>query len=157
MYAQSNLFELTIKYPARAVSESTPLRMYLADFATNAPVEEADVRVEFSGPATLAVDASGDARSGRYGASAPFTVAGRYDGVITVSTGEEVDLLALSGMEVGPPPPVNGPAVASSIARSGPWIFAATVLASIALIAFAAFQRSSRQRACEARKVSHEP
>jgi RND family efflux transporter MFP subunit len=102
--AQTDNFELVVKYPERRAAENVPLRVLLSDYATNRPVEGATVELEFSGLGKVG-KVTAQARAARvpgiYEASATFPKDGSYELVASISAGDVVDLIPVKGVEIG--------------------------------------------------------
>lgn len=82
--AHSELFELV------AVADGRQLRLYLDEFASNAPVAQAHIEVE-TGQWKGQASADG---AGRYQLTAPWlSQPGRYPLLLTIQAGERADLL----------------------------------------------------------------
>ena len=56
--AFSETFELVLKHPPLSPRKEETLRIFLTDFATNAPVEKAAIAIEAKGPAQIKAAAS---------------------------------------------------------------------------------------------------
>lgn len=125
-FAQTENFEFLIKHPEQAAGEPMALRVFLADYTTNEPIENATIELEFSGPADVEVQAQATASPGVYQVIATFPKDGTYEVLASVAAGEIVDLMIINGIEIGPPKvETHGHAHASSRA---PWIWAAVVV-----------------------------
>jgi hypothetical protein len=96
---ETELFTVVIKYPLRGQGGRLPLRIYVADAATSAPVAGASVRLELVGVADVRATAR---EPGIYETSIPDPRAGQHaDAVVTIEA-REVDILTLPALHFGP-------------------------------------------------------
>lgn len=105
--ATTSVLELVVRWPMKAATDGpVNLRLLAADFATNAPLEAADIEATFSSPGQpdLVVKAAPTKSPGVYEAEARFPANGTYALSVMVVAGEVVDVLAIPAVEVGPPP-----------------------------------------------------
>lgn len=79
------------------------LRILVADFATNAPIEGASVDLELAGPATLKATAAPTKAPGVYEAHLDVDTVGAYVLTATLTGPSLVDIVLITGMELGPP------------------------------------------------------
>ncbi len=130
----SDELELVVRWPAREASdEPLPLRVLVSDWATNTPVEGARVELTLTGPAEVKVEAKPTNSPGVYEAAAKLPKPGTYAAAATVLAGEVADALALTGLEIGPPPPA---VVAEDEHDHGPplgWIVAGGLVAGLGI------------------------
>lgn len=77
--------------------------LMLADFATGAPVSDAAVSVALQGPAPVEISLAA-VSPGTYKGTATFPAEGDYSGALVVTTADAADILALTGLQVGPLP-----------------------------------------------------
>jgi hypothetical protein len=143
VYAETERFELVLKYPARPHGEPLPFQVLLTDWATNRPIADATVSLEFSGPATAASTARASTTAGVYRAEVAFPSEGRYTLLATVTAAGQSDLLAIDDVRVGPPEPEPGRA-RSSRSRGSSWLWAG--LAAVLAIAVAGSGIALRSR-----------
>lgn len=149
--AMTGRFEVVLTHaPVRGGQPYAGL-LYLADYATNRPVEGASLTVQVLGaPGAVTVEETGEPGVYAVALAGGFPRDGRYDVSVSVRAGEASDLVLLSGLYVGPvEAPASEPAAEPSGGAGVPW---AWVLAVAALgIALAAFLvRSARQRRASA-------
>lgn len=119
----SELYEVLLKYPPLAPGEKTRLRVFVSEYATNAPVAGAAVEVEMG---DLKATAAPGAAPGVYEAEVTFPAAGTYEPVVSISRGDASDLLTLPEIAVAAAP---GP-----LARAPGWLIPAAVTVGAALI-----------------------
>lgn len=149
--AMTGRFEVVLTHaPVRGGQPYSGL-LYLADYATNRPVEGAALTVQALGvPGAVSVEETGE--PGVYAVSLPggFPRDGRYDVSVSVQAGSVSDLVLLTGLYIGAvETPAAEPVAEPSGGAGVPW---AWVLAIAALgVALAAFLvRSARQRRADA-------
>lgn len=99
--ATSEVFEVVIKYEPITPGDSASLDLFLNDFATNQAIAGAGIEVEVqdSLPVAAAVEYSGV--PGVYRLKASFPAAKTYNLLLTITAGDELDLLPVNGIEVG--------------------------------------------------------
>ena len=98
--ATSEKFELVVKYPAHSPINEVPLTFFLSDAPTNAPV--ADAKVEVLIPdAAVSLTLPPAQLQGIYRSTVVFPEAGSYDLIVTVTADGKVDLISLSGLQIG--------------------------------------------------------
>lgn len=96
--------EVVVRWPAQDAGKEMPFRILLSDYATNSPIEGGTIDVTLSGPGGSEVATKASAASpGVYEAKLVPKQNGAHALSMTVSAGELVDIVALSGIEVGPP------------------------------------------------------
>lgn len=104
--ATTTAVELVMRWPARAAKDGPlRLRVLLSDYATNAPVEAAQIELTFATPGrpdtTLTVPATKS--PGVYEGDVTLAADARYAVSATIVAGELVDVAALPEVEIGPP------------------------------------------------------
>lgn len=147
--ATTPVLELVVRWPVQAAGDGpVSLRLLLADFATNAPVEGADIEATFSSPGKpdLVVKAAATKSPGVYEAQARFPADGTYALSVMVVAGELVDVLAIPAVEVGPAPPATHAHSHEEGGSATGVLVAVGVLASL-LAVLAAVWRRRRGRA----------
>ena len=145
--AMTGRFEVVLTHAPVRGGQPYSGRLYLADYATNRPVEGAALVVQALGvPGAVTVEETGE--PGVYAVSLPsgFPRDGRYDVSVSVQAGAASDLVLLTGLYVGA---VEAPAAEPVAEPSGgvgvPWAWTLAVVAlGLALTAF--LVRSARQR-----------
>ncbi|MFN7973025.1 MAG: efflux RND transporter periplasmic adaptor subunit [Acidobacteriota bacterium] len=99
---QSDLFEVLVRLPGAIVpGEESGATLYVAEAATNAPVQDAAVELTLSGPTQATVKAAAGEGAGFYAVRLPALAAGRFDVTATVTHGGKDDLLLMSELAVG--------------------------------------------------------
>lgn len=124
--AQSELYEVLLKYPRPVPGEKIRLRVLVSDYKSNAPVAGAAIEVVMG---DLKATAAPSASAGIYEAEVTFPAAGTYEPVVSISRGEDSDLQTLPEITVAAP--------ASPLARAPGWLIPAGVTAAAALIVLA--------------------
>ena len=145
--AMTGRFEVVLTHAAVRGGQPYTGRLYLADYATNRPVEGAALVVQALGvPGAVTVEETGE--PGVYAVSLPggFPRDGRYDVSVSVRAGGVSDLVLLSGLFVGPVEMPGAAPVAEPSGGAGvPWAWALAVAAlGLGLAAF--LVRSARAR-----------
>jgi hypothetical protein len=125
-----------------------PVRVYVADVNSSAPVPEATVRLELKGDVTVDQEAKPTGAPGVYETSFPAPPNGSHaDGIVSVQTKAAFDLVALGKLSFGPMDPP--PAAAEAHAEGLPIWQVAVGAATLAVLAGAAgfgIGRRSRRR-----------
>lgn len=104
--AKSGLFEIVIKYP-EAHSDQVPLKIFISDFATNEPINQAQVGLEFQDQNVTAKFVS----VGMYSASLRFPKAEEASLIINLTAGKNSDILSVDNlMAPAATPPAKAPA-----------------------------------------------
>ena len=98
--ATTEQFEVVIKYPLADPSDEIQLTLFLSDAPTNAPVAGAQVEIQIP-DAQVNLTMSPTETPGIYGETLMLPRAGVYDLIVTVTAGERIDLIPLSGLRVG--------------------------------------------------------
>jgi cobalt-zinc-cadmium efflux system membrane fusion protein len=140
---ETELFSVVVKYAPRGTGGRLPLRIYVADSATSAPVSDARVRFEIEGVANVRATSL---EPGIYTAAIPEPRAGSHADAIVTVEGTAMDLITLEHLEFGPIASVGTvPASGGTAARSGVprgWVLALTSLtAALALVTAAVVRR----------------
>ncbi|MBO9541426.1 efflux RND transporter periplasmic adaptor subunit [bacterium] len=99
-YAESESFELTLKSPPLAAKRHETIKLLLADYQTNQPIEGATLELEFSGPSTVTTNATPTAEKGIYLASLELPEPGSYQLVASITHGDQADLLTVDEIQV---------------------------------------------------------
>ncbi|MBN1206654.1 MAG: hypothetical protein JXB05_17355 [Myxococcaceae bacterium] len=97
--ATGEVFEVVLKHPAHGEGGKTPLRVFVAEVDTNAPVSGAQVELTLTGPTTQALAPRMDS-PGVYLTEADLPVGAEFAAVITVTRGERVDVLSLGSVHL---------------------------------------------------------
>jgi hypothetical protein len=146
--SETELFTVVVKYPVRGQGGRLPVRLYVADTATSAPVEGARVRLEVQGIADVQPLAR---EPGVYEAAIPEPPAGQHaDAVVTIEA-QQVDILTLSALHFGAVEAAapSDPHASPSVVASGPGLALAGVGALSALVLGAIGVRVLRRRRTE--------
>jgi hypothetical protein len=99
--ATGDAFEVVLKHPAHGEGGRTPLRVFVAEADSNAPVSGAQVELTLTGPTVQTLKPKMDA-PGVYLAEAELPVEAEFVAVATVTRGETVDVLALGSVHLEP-------------------------------------------------------
>lgn len=139
--ASGDVFEVVLKHPEHGEGGKTPLRVFVAELDTNAPVSGAQVELTLTGPTMQALRPKMDS-PGVYLAEADLPVGAEFAAVATVTRGDTVDVLALGSVHLEPEAAAVG---ARSGAGSWGWILAAVAgLGGLALGAWGLARRTRR-------------
>jgi hypothetical protein len=99
--ATGDVFEVVLKHPEHAVGAKTPVRLFVAEASTNAPVSGAQVELALTGARTQALTPKMEA-PGTYVVDAELSPGAEWAAVATVTRGDQVDVLALGTVHVDP-------------------------------------------------------
>ena len=99
--AIGDVFEVVLKHPAHGEGGKTPLRVFVAEVDTNAPVSGAQVELTLTGPSVQALKRK-MVSPGVYLAEAELPVDAEFAAVATVTRGETVDVLSLGMVHLEP-------------------------------------------------------
>jgi hypothetical protein len=138
--ATGDAFEVVLKHPAHGGGGKTPLRVFVAEADSNAPVSGAQVELTLTGPGVLALKPRMDA-PGVYLAEADLPVEAEFVAVVTVTRGETVDVVALGTVHLEPEEVAAAPTEGSS--KAGLFAIAVAVLG---VLAFGAWWMARRMR-----------
>jgi len=97
--AVGDAFEVVLKHPAHGEGGRTPLRLFVADADSNAPVAGAQVELTLTGPSVQALKPKMDS-PGVYLAEAELPVESEFVAVATVTRGDTVDVVALGSVHL---------------------------------------------------------
>lgn len=99
-WGRSTAFEVLLKYRAApTVTDEASLLVFVSDASTNAPVGNAKLELELSGPSTAKLAAESTATPGVYhvvGKLAP----GSYGALVTIEAGTEIDVVEVKGIDL---------------------------------------------------------
>ncbi len=104
--AVTSSVELVARWPAQTAGAPLLLRVLLSDFASNAPIEGADVTLDVTQPNGAPLSSSSMKATpspGIYEVSLTPSLDGVHAASITVVAGELVDVVALQALPLGPP------------------------------------------------------
>ncbi|UOQ50737.1 hypothetical protein [Hymenobacter cellulosivorans] len=111
--ALSEKFELLLRFEPLEKGTPADMRLFVSDYATNAPVQGAKITVTSPEAADLKFTVTEKA-PGSYLVEGQFPVNQKYSLAVNIVAGDRADLMLLSGVEVGKKLPVAaGPAVAA--------------------------------------------
>lgn len=137
--ATGDVFEVVLKHPEHGEGGRTPLRVFIAETDTNAPVAGAQVELTLTGPTSQTLAPKMDS-PGVYLAEADLPVGAEFAAVATVTRGEAVDVLALGTVHLEPEE--------ASVARRGgasrAWLLGVVGLGVV--LGLVAWGRSRRMR-----------
>jgi hypothetical protein len=97
--ATGDVFEVVLKHPEHADGSKTPVRLLVADSATNAPVSGAQVELTLTGASVQSLVPRMES-PGIYVAEAELSPEVELAAVATVTRGDLVDVLALGTVHV---------------------------------------------------------
>ncbi len=152
-FGASSRHELLMKYTPAETGEPTKLRLYLADFASNRPVEGAAFVLSSKPAGVTFASAPTMASPGIYEVTARFPADTLYTLTATLASGERADVIQLTNVYAGEAAErfLAGHGVAGEPARTGfmggilPWAVAA--LALLGVIAVLALRLRRRRAA----------
>ncbi|MSQ03864.1 MAG: efflux RND transporter periplasmic adaptor subunit [Myxococcales bacterium] len=96
----SRLHEGVLRVTRGSVGSAVATTLLLSDFATSAPISDANVSVALLGPATATI-ALTPASPGTYTGTATFAAEGDYAGAVVVTRPAVSDVLSLTGLHIG--------------------------------------------------------
>ncbi len=141
-------YEVVVKYRSLADGGRIPLRIYVSDFATNAPVRGAMVEFTTTVPAKFATSLHAGA-PGVYDGALTGAKAGRYTAILAIVSGGETSEFSLSDLPLAQPaaPPEAHVAVPPSRGSAWlPWLLGTiAVLAIVSLLALRRTRRGARR------------
>ncbi|HEX8330485.1 MAG TPA: hypothetical protein VF629_23335 [Hymenobacter sp.] len=110
--ALSEQFEVLLRYEPLEGGQPADLRLFLSDYATNAPIKGAKLTLTNPEDATLkwAVTEKGP---GEYLVEGEFPANKPYSFAVNIVAGQRADLMLLEGIKVGEKLPVAAPAAPS--------------------------------------------
>ncbi len=100
LFTQSEHFELVIKSKTMEPSKESKIKIFLSDYATNAPVPNAQIKIESAG-GDISVDARTGKDPGIYTASLTFPKKGNYSLTFDITAKDKSDLLSIENVSVG--------------------------------------------------------
>ncbi len=109
-YGQTDSFELLLKFAPPEAGKQAGFDVFLSDYASNRPVRDARIELEFAGAQPVRTVAEATGRPGIYHALAELS-AGQYPVIATVTAGEVVDLVEIKSLDftVAPAAATGGP------------------------------------------------
>ncbi|AMR29500.1 hypothetical protein A0257_21995 [Hymenobacter psoromatis] len=117
--ALSENFELLLRFEPLTKGQDADMRLFVADYATNAPIKGAKLTVTCPEAADLQFTVS-EQSPGAYLVEGVFPANQTYSLAVNIVAGDKADLMLLSGIEVGKrlpaaaAPPVAAPALIGS-------------------------------------------
>ena len=125
--ALSEAFELLLRYEPLEKGQDADMRLFVSDYATNAPIKGAQISVTCPEAPALKFAVS-EKEPGTYLVEGNFPANQKYGLAVNLMAGETADLLLLEGIEVGKQLPV-----AAAAAPAAPSIFSSwkTILALV--------------------------
>lgn len=143
--ATTTAIELVVRWPAKAAADGPlPLRVLASDWATNAPLEGAQIELTLSTPGQADVTESARATKspGVYQGDVRLAADAHYALSATIVAGELVDVVAIPDVEVGPPPAL---AEAGPGRGGAPWRLLASATVIVASLAVLLLLRRRRR------------
>jgi hypothetical protein len=137
--ATGDVFEVVLEHPRHGEGGKTPLRVFIAEADTNAPVSGAEVELTLTG-ATVQKLTPRMGLPGVYQAEADLPVGAEFAAVTTVTRGEAVDVLALGTVHLEP----EESTASSGAHASTSWALA--VVGGIAVLVLVAWGVARRRR-----------
>ena len=110
--ALSETFELLLRYEPLEKGQDADLRLFVSDYATNAPIKGAQISVTCPEAPALKFAVS-EKEPGAYLVEGNFPANQKYGLAVNLVAGETADLLLLEGIEVGKQLPVAAAAPAA--------------------------------------------
>ena len=118
--ALSEAFELLLRYQPLEKGQDADLRLFISDYATNAPVKGAKLAVTCPEAPALKFVVS-ERAPGAYLVEGTFPANQKYSLTVNIVAGEKADLLLLEGIEVGKKLPVAAEAHAAGPSLFSSW------------------------------------
>ncbi len=137
--------EVVLKYRSLAENGRLPVRIYVSDFVTNAPVGRATVTLETTVPARISTSAKA-IEPGVYAGELSVGSPGRYTAILSIESGGAKSEFALSDLPLNEPVVMpQAVAVTTSERRSAwlPWVLG--VAALLAIVGVLALRRTKRR------------
>lgn len=106
--ALSESFELLLRYEPLEKGQDADLRLFISDYATNAPIKGAKLTVTSPEAAGLKFAVT-EQEAGIYLVESAFPANQKYSLTVNIVAGDRADLLLLEGIEVGKKLPVAAP------------------------------------------------
>lgn len=100
-FGSTEIFELMLKYPPPETGEDTRLRFFLADYATNRPIEGASMALAFKPDGVELLGAPKMVSPGVYDLVARFPADGLYSLVATVKAEGRTDFVEIRNIYAG--------------------------------------------------------
>ncbi|RSK45508.1 hypothetical protein [Hymenobacter rigui] len=111
--ALSESFELLLRYEPLQKGQDADMRLFVSDYATNAPIKGAKLTITCPEAADLKFVVS-EKSPGSYLVEGRFPANQKYSLAVNIVAGDKADLMLLSGIEVGKLLPVAAAAPAAA-------------------------------------------
>ena len=118
--ALSEAFELLLRFEPLTKGKDADLRLFVSDYATNAPSKGARLTVTCPEAANLKFTVS-EKSPGAYLVEGVFPADKKYSLAVNIVAGDKADLMLLSGIEVGKLLPAATAPAAAAPALIGSW------------------------------------
>jgi hypothetical protein len=138
--ATGDVFEVVLKHPAHGEGGKTPLRVFVAEVDTNAPVSGAQVELTLTGPTTQALTPKMDS-PGVYRVEAELPLGAEFAAVATVTRGETVDVLTLGEVHIEAD---ESPSAQGAGASTGWLVGVVALVGALGLVAWGMARRMRR-------------
>ena len=138
-------YEVVLKYRSLAEKGRIPVRVYVSDFVTNAPVGRAIVTLQTTVPARISTSAKA-LEPGVYAGDLSVNRSGRYTAILSIESGGAKSEFALSDLPLDEPAVLaQAVTVTTSERRNGwlPWVLGVGAL--LALVGVLALRRTKRR------------
>ncbi|UOQ68644.1 hypothetical protein [Hymenobacter volaticus] len=118
--ALSEKFELLLRFEPLTKGQDADMRLFVSDYATNAPIKGAKITITSPEDASLKFAVT-EKSAGSYLVEGAFPVNQKYSMAVQVVASDQADLMLLSGLEVGKKLPVGAVPVAASSSLFSSW------------------------------------
>ncbi|MBF9144362.1 hypothetical protein [Hymenobacter properus] len=118
--ALSEAFELLLRFEPLKKGEDADMRLFVSDYATNAPIKGARLTVTCPEAADLKFTVS-EKSPGAYLVEGTFPADKKYSLAVNIVAGDKADLMLLSGIEVGKLLPVAAAPAPAAAPLIGSW------------------------------------
>ncbi len=139
--ASNDDYEVVLKYRSVRGQKSTTVIVYVSDFATNAPLDQARVALRTTAPRQVTATATA-ASSGIYEAVLPFEQAGRYTLILAIGTSPAAEF-AFQDLPMGEEM-VTARGTASTARPWPAWWWIGTAVLALAILALVLRRRALR-------------
>ena len=129
--ALSEKFELLLRFEPLEKGKDADMRLFISDYATNAPIKGAQLKVTCPEAPALKFAVS-EQEPGSYLVEGTFPETKKYSLAVNIVAGTQADLMALQGLEVGKKLPVAPGPLAAATSLFSSW---KTILALIGAFA----------------------
>lgn len=135
--ANSDVFELVLRYKHIEAGKATGLMVFLSDFETNSAIDSAEISVSSSDDPNLKFAVSRTDK-GLYDVDASFPEKKKYSLIFTIKAGDKNDLILISPVEVGKELPAvhNENEVVQNSSLQWWWLFVAFVVGCLVVYIF---------------------